>query len=69
MNNDSGYRATRRDRVAHRLANAALLLATPTYRRLIGGSVRYGMAAAVRDVAEGRPSPVKPVLSTEGWDA
>lgn len=53
-----------RDRVAHRLANAALLIATPQYRKWIKGSIRYGLAAALRDSQEGRPPPGP----SKGWD-
>ncbi|WIE81096.1 hypothetical protein [Curtobacterium sp. MCSS17_016] len=46
-----------RDRLAGRLANAALRLATPYYRGMIGGSIEYGLRAAARDSREDRPSP------------
>lgn len=46
-----------RDRIAHRLANVALRLATPWYRRSIDAHIRYGMDARARDVAEGRGAP------------
>lgn len=39
-----------RDRIAARLANAALLIATPWYRNMIRGSILYGLAAAADDV-------------------
>jgi hypothetical protein len=54
-----GYVPSWRDRVAHRLASGALLLATPAYRRLLTGAWQYGLASAVRDDAEGRPAPVR----------
>lgn len=38
-----------RNKVACRLANAALNIATPLYRAWIGGAIRYGLDAAVRD--------------------
>ncbi len=46
-----------RNRVAGRLANAALRLATPTYRKFIGGAILHGMDAAARDVVEDRSKP------------
>lgn len=42
---------TWRDRLAHRLANAALKIASPYYRNFIGGSIRYGLQAAAIDEA------------------
>jgi hypothetical protein len=38
-----------RDRLAWALANAALKIGTPWYRAMIGGSIRYGLEASVRD--------------------
>ena len=38
-----------RNRFAQRLANAALALATPTYRAFVEGAIRYGMNAAAAD--------------------
>lgn len=46
-----------RNRIAWRLANAALRLATPTYRLMIGGAVRYGLDSAARDIREDRIAP------------
>lgn len=46
-----------RNRIAHRLANLVLRIATPHYRDFIGGAIRYGMNAAARDDREGRPAP------------
>jgi hypothetical protein len=43
-----------RDWLAWRLANAALRIATPWYRDMIGGSIRYGMKAAAKDADEER---------------
>jgi hypothetical protein len=51
-----------RDWLAWRLASAALCLATPRYRKMIDGAIRYGLAAAARDEAEGRRMPA-PQLS------
>lgn len=39
----------RRNRIAGRLANAALRLATSEYRAFVGGSIRYGLHAAIQD--------------------
>lgn len=46
-----------RDALAYRLANAALRLATPWYRRMIRGAIDYGMRSAARDATAGTPSP------------
>ena len=46
-----------RNKVAHRLANACLRLATPWYRDMIGGAIQYGLNAAARDHDEQRPAP------------
>lgn len=46
-----------RDRLAQRLANAALLIATPWYRDMVGGAISYGLSAAARDVEAGRKPP------------
>jgi hypothetical protein len=54
------YEVTLRDQVAHKLANAALLIATPWYRNLIRGAIIYGLRSAVRDVEENRPPPLNP---------
>jgi hypothetical protein len=35
-----------RDKVAHRLANAALRIASPWYRSMIRGSIKLGLTAA-----------------------
>lgn len=51
-----------RDWLAWRLASVALRLATPRYRKMIDGAIRYGLAAAARDEAEARRMPA-PVLS------
>lgn len=40
------YRVTWRDRLAYRLASAALLLATPTYRSFLAGAWRLGLIKA-----------------------
>lgn len=46
-----------RDRIAQRLANAAMRLATPYYRGMVGGAIEYGLRANARDVRDGRPAP------------
>lgn len=51
------YQPTFRDKVAHRLANWALRIGTPRYRKMVEGSMLYGMNAAARDEFEGRPPP------------
>lgn len=39
-----------RDTLAHRIANFALRwIATPWYRGMVDGSIRYGLASAARD--------------------
>lgn len=48
---------SRRNRLAGRLANWALALATPEYRKFVGGAILYGMNAAARDVVEGDEPP------------
>lgn len=48
------YVATRRDKFAVRLANLALLIATPHYRRLLEGAINLGIAAAVTHSHERR---------------
>jgi hypothetical protein len=50
-----------RDAAAWFLACAALRLATPRYRKMIDGAIRYGLAAAARDEAEGRRMPTPPL--------
>jgi len=42
-------RTTWRDRLAWRLANLSLRIATPWYRNMIGGAIQYGLIAAARD--------------------
>lgn len=49
MSTSTAPRSSLRNRVAWRLANAALLIADPTYRAWISGSLRYGLASAARD--------------------
>lgn len=44
-----------RNRVAGRLANAALRLGTEEYRAFIGGSIRYGLQAALEDTVRNIP--------------
>jgi hypothetical protein len=47
-----------RNRIARKLANTALMIATPEYRDFIEGAIRYGMNAAADDEIRGRPAPV-----------
>lgn len=46
-----------RNRWAGKLANAALAIATPEYRKFIAGAILYGMNAAARDMADGDEPP------------
>lgn len=57
MSRDGSWQPSRRDRLAQRLANAALRIATQGYRDRIEVSIRYGMDAAARDSVEGREPP------------
>ena len=51
----------RRDRIAGALCNWIMRhVASERYRKMIGGSVRYGLAAAARDEAEKREPPWPP---------
>lgn len=43
---DKSFFGRLRDRTARRLANAAMWIATPWYRRMIEGLIIYGMDAA-----------------------
>lgn len=54
---DGPYQPNLRDKIARWLANAALKIATPHYRMMISGAIRYGMSAAARDEVQGRPAP------------
>jgi hypothetical protein len=48
--------ASPRDRLACWLCNLILNhLATPWYRKMVGGSIRYGLLAAASDEREGVP--------------
>lgn len=51
---DAGYGYTRRDRLVGWLANQVLRLASRQYRTMIGGSIRYGLAAAATNCEECR---------------
>jgi hypothetical protein len=43
----TGYSAPLRDRIAVRICNAVLrVLATEHYRKMVAGSIRYGLTAA-----------------------
>jgi len=47
-----------RDRIACALCNWVLRhIASDRYRKMIGGSVSYGLSSAVRDDREGRDAP------------
>ncbi len=47
-----------RDRIAAAVCNWVLRhVASERYRKMIGGSVSYGLASAVRDDREGRDAP------------
>lgn len=49
----------RRDRIAACLCNWIMRhVASEHYRKMIGGSVSYGMASAFRDDMEGRDAPL-----------
>lgn len=50
---------TFRNRVAIKLANLVLLLATDQFRNLLKGAIIYGLNAAARDEVDGRPAPPK----------
>lgn len=59
-----------RDRLAYFLANAALKIATPWYRKMAHGAWLYGLNAAARDEEEGRelPPDVMRQLTFKGED-
>lgn len=48
----------RRDDVVVWLSNMVLRLASKKYRALLEGAIKYGLASARRDQAEGREPPV-----------
>lgn len=50
MQHNADY--ARRDRFVGWLANQVLRLASPRYRAMIGGSIRYGLLAAALDKDE-----------------
>ena len=53
------YSAPLRDRVAVRVCNAVMrVLATEHYRKMLAGSVRYGLRAAARDEQSGALPPL-----------
>jgi hypothetical protein len=55
----TGYSAPLRDRVAVRICNAVLrVLATEHYRKMVAGSVEYGLRAAARDERSGALPPL-----------
>lgn len=51
------YKTTLRDRIATRLANLCMRLATPRYRAMIAGFHEYGLRAAARDSTQGLDAP------------
>lgn len=57
MKDFTPYVRTRRDRVAVPIINLVARLASRQYRATVKGSIEYGMRAAARDHAEGRPYP------------
>lgn len=46
-----------RDRIAVALANSILRLASKRYRRMVEGTILYGLRSAARDAREGREPP------------
>lgn len=55
---DAGrWQMTWRDRLAHRLANAALRIASQGYRDRLRGTFLYGFDSAARDAVEGLEPP------------
>jgi len=46
-----------RNRLAWRLANLALRIATRDYRMRLEGAIHYGLSAVARDLEEGREPP------------
>jgi hypothetical protein len=61
------YRAPLRDRIAVRICNAVMrVLATEHYRKMVTGSVTYGLRAAARDEQFGA---LPPPVSAYGPDA
>jgi hypothetical protein len=63
------WEPTWRDRVAHKLANAALRLASRTYRNLIDGSIRLGMRCAAEHRNPDLDGPSKPRRTTTAAEA
>lgn len=47
----------KRDDYIAKLINFILRFASEDYRKMIEGSIRYGLAAAARDMKEGREIP------------
>ena len=53
------YTAPLRDRIAVRICNAVLrVLATEHYRKMVAGSITYGLRAAARDEQSGALPPL-----------
>ena len=53
------YTAPLRDRIAVRICNGVMrVLATEHYRKMLAGSVRYGLRAAARDEQSGALPPL-----------
>lgn len=60
---DTSWRGRFRDRLAYRVATFAFeKIATPWYRKMVGGSIRYGLESAVRDERESRAIPTSVFL-------
>ena len=65
MDVEDGMRVLLRDRIAWFLANQVLRIATPWYRKMIEGSILYGLASATRDEANGTSPPSLTILKGE----
>ena len=53
------YTAPLRDRIAVRICNAVMrVLATEHYRKMVAGSITYGLRAAARDEQSGALPPL-----------
>lgn len=63
------YSCNTRDRVAGVLANFMLRFATLKYREFIAGSIKYGMASAVRDLTDGREPPESWIVEYDKYAA
>lgn len=55
-----------RDRFAAAICNWVMRhVASERYRKMTGGAIRYGLAAAARDEEEGRGLPLESIIGTE----